>query len=254
MITIDNFTHRLGNQLFQIAAAYQLAKDNGVPFYLPKRWDYAKYFNFNFELLDLTVHPVPEYIWKENGFHYTPISFMDNMALHGYFQSEKYFKRETVREIFKLNLIPDELIRFENICAAHVRRGDYVNLPDHHPLCTIEYYWQAMNCIKSQTGIAHFFIYSDDIKWCEESFDNENFNEFTITYCKGFTDIHDFHEMSLCAHNIISNSTFSWWAAMLNKNPDKIVVSPHKDNWHGLAYAKWNHDDIIPEDWHQIKF
>jgi hypothetical protein len=133
-------------------------------------------------------------------------------------------------------------------CSIHVRRGDYLNYPDHHPVCSLEYFYEAMK----MSGFKKFVVLSDDIEWCFRNF--HSFSDFEFIYSRNESDIEDFAIMSKCAHNIISNSTFSWWAAYLNKNPDKIVISPDKDQWHGPAYSHWNHDDLIPESWIQLKY
>lgn len=257
MITISSFTHRLGNQLFQIAAAYTLAKKHGVEFLCPE-WKYSKYFNTEFKKYN---GELIEKYWSEPGFHYSDIPFRKNMSLSGYFQSWKYFDDSTMRDVFMINvceLFPTpfhEMLSIDNlvhsswglkdVCAIHVRRSDYLNYPDHHPVCTMDYYDRAM----SESGFKKFAIFSDDPEWCLNNFTNPDY----ATYISCKRDIEDFYLMSICGANIIANSTFSWWAALLNKNA-QIVISPHKDNWHGYAYAHWNHDDLIPENWKQIRF
>lgn len=261
MITISSFTHRLGNQLFQIAAAYSLAKKHGVEFLCPE-WKYQQYFKHRFN--QYNDEPIEKY-WSEDGFHFQEIPFHDNMAISGYFQSWKYFDINDVRNLFKINTdyysfhvnlscifeglfnIPDVK---KDCCAIHVRRTDYLNYPDHHPLCSLDYYHKAM----SESGFKNFIVFSDDTEWCKNNFKFSLFNlDWNIYYSEDHNDIEDFYIMSKCAGVIIANSTFSWWAAMLNKNA-QIVISPHKDNWHGPAYAHWNHDDLIPGNWKQIKF
>lgn len=242
MITISSFTHRLGNQLFQIAAAYTLAKKHGVEFLCPE-WKYQQYFKYKFK--QYNGEPIEKH-WSEDGFHYQEIPFNDNMAISGYFQSWKYFDIDQIREVFSFDSSCNIYSMYSDYCAIHIRRGDYLNYPDHHPLCSIEYYDKAM----SESGFNRFMVFSDDIDWCKVNLSNSN---YVLVFSENQSEIDDFNVMANCGVNIIANSTFSWWAAMLNKNA-QIVISPHKDNWHGPAYAHWNHDDLIPDSWKQIRF
>lgn len=244
MITISGFTCRMGNQLFQIAAAYALAQKNNVEFLCPE-WQYAQYFSNQFK--PYIGEPI-EKRFSENGFHYTPIPFEDNLSIDGYFQSAKYFENINVQELFKFKREREVISYHEGYASIHVRRTDYLKYPDHHPLCTLEYYKKAIYL----SGYKNFTVFSDDPEWCRKNFKNDEI--YSFVFSDGKSDIEDFQFMSQYKCNIISNSTFSWWAAMLNKNPDKLIIAPSKDNWHGVAYKDWNHDDLIPEDWEQIKF
>lgn len=249
MITISNFGWRLGNQLFQIAAAYSFAKRNGLEFLCPK-WDYQKFFKLKHK--EYNGEPIEKY-YSEYGFHFTSIVTQDNTAISGYFQSHKYFDREEMRKVFELENVPIlETCDFVfGSCAVHVRRGDYLKYPDHHPLCTLKYYKEAMKL----SPVKDFVVFSDDQDWCKENFTGKDFKDYRFFYPTSLnSDITDFYLMSKCDHNIIANSTFSWWAAMLNNSKGQVVISPSKDNWHGVAYSQWNHDDLLPEEWIQIKF
>ncbi len=257
MITINNFTHRLGNQMFQIAAAFQHAKKDHQNFLLPREWEYQKYFSYLHPVKTLNDHITT--VWTEPSFNFTPIPKIGgSMALDGYFQSENYFSFSTALEIFRFNEIFSPFINFDTskTCSIHVRRGDYVGLPDHHPLLPMSYYIEAMKL----SPVKNFIVFSDDIEWCKKNFtletighiENEKgFDDLHITFSEGRSDIEDLYLMTKCAHNIIANSSFSWWGAYLNQNK-KTVISPSKDNWHGKAYADWNHNDLLPASWKQI--
>ncbi len=252
MITIKNFGWRLGNQMFQIAAMAQAAAESDDEFVIPSAFkDRLPFFKFPFQLSD----EIPlSAVHKENGFHYQEIPVStDNLALEGYFQSWKYCDPRRLRELFRfseLNIWVRPSV--ENTCSVHVRRGDYLNYPEHHPICSSEYFLQAIDLVKKRHGARILFmVFSDDIEWCQRNLKPEDTN---IYYVSGNTDIQDLCTMSRCKHNIIANSTFSLMAAMLNDNPDKMVISPSKNNWHGPAYAHWNHDDLIPEEFIQIEF
>lgn len=248
MVTINNFCDKLGNQLFQIAAGYAFAKENGFKFALPKEWKYQRYFKTKFGIVEKFM---PDGIHKELDFSYSPIPVYDNVYLDGYFQSEKYFKNIDIHELFAFEREMKRFNQEDQIGSIHVRRGDYLKFPDHHPVCTREYYKKAIEV----SGFKKFIVFSDDKEWCCTEFIKEsNYGDCEFWLCDKGSDIDDFQLMTDFKCNIISNSTFSWWSAMLNKNKDKLVISPSKDNWHGPAYAHWNHDDIIPESWIQIKF
>jgi hypothetical protein len=143
-----------------------------------------------------------------------------------YFQSEKYFldcKDEILKEFqFKEKLqVPEG-----NSAAIHIRRGDYVKFANIHLVCTPFYYESAIAYIQRKVEKPIFYVFSDDIEWCKENvkipepcFYIDNLNK---------PSSHDMQLMSLCKHNIISNSTYSWWAAWLNQNPGKIIIAPDK--------------------------
>jgi hypothetical protein len=143
-----------------------------------------------------------------------------------YFQSEKYFldyKNEILKEFqFKEKLQAPE----GNVVAVHIRRGDYVKFANIHLVCTSFYYESATAYIQRKVKNAIFYVFSDDIEWCKENVKipkpclyMDNLNK---------PSSHDMQLMSLCKHNIISNSSYSWWAAWLNRSPDKIIVVPDK--------------------------
>ncbi len=257
MITTKDLKGRLGNQMFQIAAAYSLAKENNDEFVLPL-WDNQKYFKVKHRSF---FHPseTVENQYMEPGFHYSKILYQKNLILDGYFQSYKYFTPEILREIFE----PEDNISLDvklsgkffpssEACSIHVRRGDYLKYPLHHPLCSEAYFKEAIDIMYSKHGITNFLICSDDIEWCKTFFGGFKSN-LSFLYSESHY-MADFSFLQNTDHNIISNSSFSMLAAMLNKNSGKVVISPSKDNWHGSAYAHWNHDDLIPPDWIQIKY
>ena len=123
----------------------------------------------------------------------------------------------------------------------HIRRTDYVTSNGYHPVQSLDYYQNAIDLIGDYDNL---YIFSDDINWCK---DNLKFKNMIFRY--GNSDIEDLFLMSMCANNIIANSTFSWWAAWLNERPDKRVISPSK--WLG-EQTNLNTNDIIPLDWIKI--
>lgn len=164
------------------------------------------------------------------------LSLKDSAYYDGYWQSEEYFKdiRGSILKEFsfptfddKNKTCADEILNSKSL-SIHVRRGDFINHPLYKDICTIQYYKEAIHMICSMTFIEHVFIFSNDINWCEEnisSFLNDKQTTY-IDWNKGVQSYNDIHLMSLCKHNIIANSSFSWWGAWLNQNKDKIVISP----------------------------
>lgn len=170
--------------------------------------------------------------------------------LNGYWQTELYFKeiREQLLEDFSLkNEISDLIVEISNkikdteSISLHIRRGDYVKrYSDYYHIQSIDYYLKALKIIKDMHPNSRVFVFSDDIEWCED-----NLNLQTETYfVKSNKSFEDIYLMSLCDHNIIANSSFSWWGAWLNNNPDKICIAPKK--WFKDKKLKNN---IIPEKW-----
>ena len=194
--------------------------------------------------------------YNERTFNYHDINVNDNTNLHGYLQSEKYFKH--CEDVIRKHFEPSEKIKKEmklifdstkDYCAVHVRRGDYVKLSaTHHPLQTLEYYNKAMSMIRKTNPGILFIVFSDELSWCKENLKGSDIN-YSWEYGNP-VHIYDFFCMASFKHNIIANSSFSWWAAWLNKNPDKRVIAPL--NWFGPALPE-NHDkDIVPEGWERI--
>jgi len=250
MIHINNWGWRLGNQLFQIANAINLAVENNDVVYFPK-WKYASIFEGNFS----TPNESPgsnHYVYKEPGFSYNEIKYCKNISLSGYFQSEKYFikNENTIRKIFtpKRDMVDNVVKKHEKILLSklplvsiHVRRGDYLKYPQHHPVVTVDY----ISAAAKEFGDSIFVVFSDDITWCKENINFDNFH-----FVEKETDVSDFILMSLCDSHIISNSTFSWWAAWLNNKNNKRVIAPKK--WFGPAYSTWDIKDLYPKDWETI--
>jgi hypothetical protein len=212
------------------------------------------------QYLQKILPPYKRNIYKEVSFNYDEhfLKSGNNVYLKGYRQSEKYFKQINY-EIknafhFKEELIKDvsnitSQIQSENSISIHIRRGDYTNakILEYHGIQSIEYYNQAISLIKEKISKPKFYIFSDDINWVQE---NLYLNEEVqlISANESPTSITDFHLMSCCKHNIIANSTFSWWAAYLNPNPDKVIIAPKR--W----FNKANYDtkDLIPLSWIQL--
>jgi hypothetical protein len=227
----------LGNYLFQISAAYGVSiRDNK---------------ELKIDISDIAIVHSPLELYSNNIFRnitfgeivnfesihsseHSPISYLNipvvngNLKLDGYYQNEKYFKqyRNEILNLFKIDEATNQYlnekysdITFENTCSIHVRRGNYVERQNFHPLQTIEYYKQAISIIGEESL---FLIFSDDIEWCKINLD---FIKNKI-FISGNLDYQDLYLMSMCNHNIIANSSFSWWGAWLNKHNNKAVIYP----------------------------
>ena len=276
-VTVSNLGRngRLGNQLFQYAAARAYSIKHNVPIILPIE-EHNRMSEFklkckyiekkHLDLLEITT-------FKEQNHHYDKSIFKkyDKYDLDGYFQTEKYFK--DIRNQLLDDLIPKKN-SINNYCkkfirdlknnhpgkiivSLHNRRGD--NVPSKkkysdpklgiyredkglfHPLMDPNYFKNAKekfeNCI--------FLFFSDtkeDIEWSKSNMNDEN-----TLFSENHDDITDLFLMKNCDHNIISNSSFSWWGAWLNENPNKKVFAPRK--WFGEAYNNINLKDLIPRTW-----
>lgn len=177
----------------------------------------------------------------------------------GYWQSEKYFK--TIEDIIRKKIIFPEIveeknlkilknIQEENSISIHVRRGDYVGHPQLDGLAPVEYYEKAIEYLKKKIENPKFFIFSNDLSWCKENLPLKE-NEYEVVEGNtGNNSYIDMQLMSLCKHNIIPNSSFSWWGAWLNKNPQKIVIAPER--WF-TKESKFLYGDIVPKEWIKLK-
>jgi hypothetical protein len=236
---------RTGNQLFQIAAAIGAAVKNNTYYGIPQVTTDPKKWPAVFSHLPKVAHLEMPYLFIENGFQHNPIVKGDEVCIDGYFQSEKYFAhcREEVLKAFAIPYIKDA----ESV-SVHVRRGDYLTLPDHHPVLPLDYYRRSIFFFKKM-GFTHFKIFSDDMQWCRENINSSTFGNYIFDYIESNTPLGDLSAMSSCAHNIIANSSFSWWGAWLNQNPKKIVISPHRFKWFGHALNHLDTQDLIPAKW-----
>lgn len=195
--------------------------------------------------------------YTESNFAFDPQIFRKSgkqTCLKGYFQSEFYFNQ--IRdELF--TLIPksksistlEQKIRGCNAVSLHIRRGDYVNnclINEFHGLLPVEYYHNAINYLLRNNPEIHLFVFSDDIEWAKQNITSLQETTF-ITENTGITDYKDLILMSQCKHNIIANSSFSWWGAWLNQNPEKIVIAPKQ--WFKDNNAQKEASDLLPKSW-----
>jgi hypothetical protein len=274
----------LGNQLFQIFTCISYGLENNYNIIFPYNDILTTgtirntYWNsFLLQLKDFTVfnqtfnetndslYNFPKY--NEKSFKYTtiPSKLPDKIMLYGYYQSYKYFDKyiNLITDKINLNMMKDSISNdykdlFQNTItiSMHFRFGDYINIQNVHPLLTINYYYNALcNIIMSKKDIKINVLY-----FCQDNdynnvmkIINKLIPKFTnINFVKVSDSLEDWEQMLLmsnCNHNIIANSTFSWWAAYLNTNDSKIICYPNI--WFGPSI---NHDtsDLFPKSWQKI--
>lgn len=202
------------------------------------------------------------FVVSENQPTFNP-SLLDTRAekiyLKGYWSSYKYFNniRNILLEDFKFkteldegNLsFADKIKEQENSVFLHVRRGDYVSTKENTGFYRSPYadgfYDRAIESLLEKVNNPVFFIFSDDPEWVKENI-KLDFKTFYVNINKGDNNYLDMYLMSLCKHSIIANSTFSWWAAWLNKNPDKLVFAPK--TWFMNSTEK-SMNDMLPPNW-----
>lgn len=245
----------LGNMLFQLAAMYAYSLKNNfkplINFTHTGTLHHGPdaYYDNIFRNLEALSEDVEWSLYEEKEFHYTPIPQfdVDNLIFKGSFQSHKYFD-EYKLQIQHLFSPSNEIISYikskysfifeEPYVSIHVRRGDYLKFSEYHYNLDANYY---LNAIDYFSGYK-FLVLSDDIDWCKQNFKGNQF-----TFVENEADYIDLYLISSCAHNIIANSTFSWWGAWLNQNPNKIVV--HPDKWFGPLNSDKIIKDLFPSEW-----
>jgi hypothetical protein len=200
-------------------------------------------------------------VYKEPHFHYDGnfLNGRTNQYIKGYWQSEKYFEKykEEIASIFQLkeDLVKDVKSRIAlegsaQTVSVHIRRGDYINNPETlnwHGVQNKDYYARAFEELMKLTHIDKVLYFSDDPEWIM----NELLPDFPgqiISNTISFNQYEDFYLMQQCSHNIIANSSFSWWAAYLNPNPNKIVIAPKR--W--FNKAPFNTEDLYPTEWLKV--
>ncbi|WP_203257351.1 alpha-1,2-fucosyltransferase [Hyunsoonleella ulvae] len=261
----------LGNQMFQYATAKAIAQKRKQKLYLDtsafKNYSLHNYDLHHFNIKAGSFKSPPKWLkkitnkiglnkyYKESSFRYDA-SLWDNKTknvfLSGYFQSEKYFKkyRKVILNDFKTisPLSPETVsllneISKVNAISIHIRRGDFLK-HDVHNTSKEEYYERAMQFIESKVDNPIYYCFSDDMDWVKTNF-KTNFKTIYVDFNTASTAYQDMLLMSRCKHNIIANSSFSWWAAWLNTSEDKFVCAPKK--WfNGSTY---DFTDVIPNTW-----
>ena len=243
----------VGNQLFCVATTLSYAIDNDMYAYFPQLSSdhhIKKYRNIFYKNLSTGTYDVSENVHLEPHFHYSKIPTSDkNLKIKGYFQSWKYFNHNRDKILNLLNIkdlkesIRNKFKDYSDYISIHVRRGDYLELSDYHHNLSLEYYKKAISVFGEDKK---FLIFSNDLEWCKDNFNFLKNVEFSPTN----EDWEDIVLMSTCKHNIIANSSFSWWGAWLNESPNRKVICPKK--WFGPKYSNKETLDLFPKDWSVI--
>jgi hypothetical protein len=271
----------LGNQMFQYAFGRYLSIQNNkdllldlsfydryksnrelclnyynVKYQIFKKKKKIKYFNnafinklFNYLIFNFSVYAESKVSRFQEGLLRKSKGYFD-----GYWQSYKYFSsiRDILINDFVLVNLSTDIIELNSKISncisvgVHVRKADYLSSKNSqiYSVCSKDYYLNSMLYILKKYPEAVFYIFTDDKDWVVDNIDFSGINHEYIS----MRPHEDLFLMSKCRHNIISNSTFSWWSAWLNNYTDKVVVSPQ--NWF-VTESNITHD-IIPNEWIRI--
>ncbi len=179
---------------------------------------------------------------KEPGTYHSEVFLTKNCVFVGYWQTEKYFTdiKDKLVQKFKFANVGLALSDFaeklsgEVYVSVHVRRGDYLTYADSYMgICTCDYYQAAIEYIRSREPNARFIFFSDDMDWVKNNIFVSEAVFFEKNLFDNYEDWFDLYLMTRCKHNILANSSFSWWGAWLNQNEGKIVIAP--DKWIGYS-------------------
>lgn len=201
-----------------------------------------------------------ETIVKEPNYFYTPN--MESMAKGnklyvGHWQSERYFSHcmDDIRQQFSFrpftevrNIKYADCMAKTNSVAIHVRKGlDYARIDGNDTICTKQYYVDAIEYMRKHVENPVFYVFADNPQWVSENFSFFDYTLVDWNPIKGKFNFRDMQLMSCAKHNIIANSTYSWWGAWLNANNDKIVIAPKK--WWAAEKGFYSKNDVVPETW-----
>lgn len=250
----------LSNCQFIIATLYALAKDRNQPFCISNKTSSITHRDDEDEWFKTIFRKIPQVsskpreidsIFRERDMSIQTFPSRQNMEIFGYFQSDQYFSKykSEIVELFldykkELNLKPFQ----KPTIGIHVRRGDYVQLQHAHVVLPVSYYNDALNLMAKKLGFESvqqmnetytFVIFSDDIAWCKKAF----FNNKNKIYIEGNKAVKDLYLMNMCDHNIMANSTFSWFGTYLRDNTNRIIIAPK--NWFNPNFRK-------PSEWQTI--
>jgi hypothetical protein len=285
----------LGNQMFQYATGLYLSKMHEVPLFLdtsdysPDSFRQYELDSFNIDAKIATQKDIDKFMnpklnvfsraiekikIKQNKRHIIlekSFQFRDELAtatkntyVKGHWQSYKYFdkirneilKSFTLKEELKNDnlLILEKIKKYSNSVSLHIRRTDYLNDKLMYAL-EDEYYEKSIRYLQQNLDNPHFFIFSDDTDWVRKTnILSDNFTLITINKTPQ-SSYKDMILISYCKHNIMANSSFSWWGAWLNQNTEKIVVAPKR--WFRVGSLWYDgqkpiEDDLVPKTWNRL--
>lgn len=278
MIIADVFGG-MGNQMFQYATAYRLALHHNTELVLntfglkhdrKRRYSLAPFW-INNHIVDFYIpeaSALKKYMYGIPGkikYYDEPVEFEydhrlkqeeGHLFISGYWQNPRYFDdiQEVIHSIFSLRSPSIDFLKLQSeirsgkSVSMHIRRGDFLSdaISRHkHDICHLSYYKDALELMGKQIGETFkLYIFSDDLVWSRQHFSDYP----NVQFVHLNSDAEDLMLMSECQHNIISNSTYSWWAAWLNKHNNKIVIAP--DPWLKNTLLPYQH--ILPESWQKL--
>ncbi|TRZ52980.1 alpha-1,2-fucosyltransferase [bacterium] len=236
---------------FNIVESFATAEEK-KPFKKYQRKPGKMWYWYNHTIADSSKYAIDEL------FYFQPniLQLKGPVYLDGYWQTEKYFKEyeDIIRQDFTLKKEPTgkdmeiaKQILETNAVSVHVRRSDYVSNPvnaNYFGTFGPEYYREAERIISKKIANPHFFVFSDDAEWVKKNIFFKSKTTY-VNHNDASKNYADLWLMSLCKHHIIPNSSFGWWGAWLNRNPNKIVIAPKK--W--IQKPSVNTKDVIPDSW-----
>jgi len=282
----------LGNQLFQIFTLLSYSFRQKIPFYFSTEpihhgqrkktyWDTPLLESLK-EFVKTPPLQAPPQIIREQNFHYQPLLVLsdEHIKLFGYFQSFKYFEdqKSSIFQLLKMDETQaamkeksNNTYDYENTIAVHFRVGDYVQLQAYHPLMTLEYYTAALNQFLKDQAEAEaptpakiwqllYFCEENDQSYVETQMikklqENPDFKDKFIFKCidHQLSDWEQMIVMSLCKHQVIANSSFSWWGAYLSSCRERVQSKVYyPTTWFGRSMGHKNMSDLFPPDWTKI--
>lgn len=261
----------LGSQLQQYSSLYAIAKESGKQIVFPES-SLSKGYGFKFaELIDTEIVTAPDEFFDsfvdirpDDSLRVDPKMFsLDpniNYNIVNRFDLLHYWYPKYTEDVVSWNWNAEHLLTAQRAydrvrlpdketIALHVRRGDYL-LPQHDHFCKLDnqYYLQALQVFADKIDNHQLLIFSNDIDWCKESLIDES---DSVSFIEQGSDYTDLILMSLCDHQIIANSSYSWWAAFKNRNAKKKVVCPTN---YLKNYSPWSHinGQYFPQEWINI--
>jgi hypothetical protein len=249
----------LGNQMFQISKSVAEGLKNNIPVFFrtsafipmegnqPTNYIENIFRNLNFDNSKIPTFRINEQTW---GYYETNHLYTEPTEFYGYYQSSKNFLnyKKEIRDLFlpteefkvKLKNLYPKIFEKDSV-SIHVRRGDYLSITEILPVIDKSY---IDECLKQIESTSNIFVFSNDKEWCKENLKYDN-----VTVVEDLDDYEELWAISLCNHNIMSNSSFSWWGSYLNKNKNKKVFVPSL--WFGPRGEK-NFNDIYEDEWIRI--
>jgi len=232
-------------------------------------WDKFFYKLKPFLIDNINIYPTN--VIREKDFTFNKLiidenQYKEDIMLSGYFQSYKYFQEnyQLICRLIGLQQMKDDLLLkvnlnddlLQNTISMHFRIGDYKKLQHVHPVMTKDYYFRALNYIKSLDSTTNYtvlyFCEDDDIDDVIQTINYLKDKFIDYDFIRGKKELEDWEQMllmSCCHHNIIANSSFSWWGAYLNSHKNKIVCYP--SIWFGPS-APHNTNDLCPSEWFEV--